>query len=372
MVSKQCNFTLFRLTIIVIINHPDEYNVNRVVIFLFSFLGGLSPLTITTLVLIASVIFVNGLTDAPNAVATCITTRCITLKKAVFLSAVFNLLGVLIMSRLSPAVTETILNMVDFGNDKALTSIALAAALFSIVLWAVVAWYFGIPTSESHALIAGISGSAIALTGGFQAINISHLLKAFYGLFISCFGGFIAGFIICRLIVFIFRNTSRRHTEAVFRYGEIFAACCMSFMHGAQDGQKFIATLMLTLSLSQPQDKHQLITTVFCSVIIALGTLTGGKKIIKEVGINMVKLEKYQGFSADIASSLMLLFCTLFGLPVSTTHTKTTAMMGSGFSKKRSSLNPSVIKDIFLTWVLTFPGCGLLGFVVTKIFLKIF
>lgn len=341
--------------------------------YLFTALWGLSPLIITTLFLIASVIFVNGLTDAPNAVATCITTRCISLRKAVFLSAIFNLLGVLVMSKISPAVTETILNMVDFGSKAEDAPIALAAALFSIVLWAVLAWYFGIPTSESHALIAGLSGSAIGLLGTFRAVNMNHLMKAFYGLLISCPGGFISGFLICKVVVCLFRNIKRHHTEKFFKYAEIIAACCMSFMHGAQDGQKFIATIMLVFTFSNIQsEKNYFMIIIFCSVVMALGTLTGGKRIIKEVGINMVKLEKYQGFSADIASSLTLLLCSLLGLPVSTTHTKTTAMMGSGFSKKRSSINPSVIKDIFLTWLLTFPCCGLLGFVVTKIFLKIF
>lgn len=334
----------------------------------------LSPLTITTLALTLSVIFVNGLTDAPNAVATCITTRCLTLRKAVFLSAIFNFLGVFVMSKISPAVTETVLNLVDFGSNKSDAAIALAAALFSIVLWAVVAWYFGIPTSESHALIAGISGSAFALNGGFQAININEWVKAIYGLFSSCLGGFFLGFLVCKAVLLIFRNIKRRHTEIFFRYAQIFAAMCMSFMHGAQDGQKFIAILLMTVGFSGASADQGTISflTILCSFIMALGTLSGGKKIIKSVGMEMVKLQKYQGFSADIASSVALLFSTVSGFPVSTTHAKTTAMMGAGFSKNKSSVNPSVIKDIGLTWLLTFPGCGLLGFIVTKIFLKIF
>ena len=334
----------------------------------------LSPLTMTTLVLTLSVIFVNGLTDAPNAVATCITTRCLTLRKAVFLSAIFNFLGVFVMSKISPAVTETVLSLVDFGSNKSDAAIALAAALFSIVLWAVVAWYFGIPTSESHALIAGISGSAFAINGGFQAININEWIKAIYGLFSSCLGGFFLGFFICKAVLLIFRNIKRRHTETFFRYAQIFAAMCMSFMHGAQDGQKFIAILLMTVGFSEASADQSTLSflTFLCSFIMALGTLSGGKKIIKSVGMEMVKLQKYQGFSADIASSVALLFSTVSGFPVSTTHAKTTAMMGAGFSKNKNSVNPSIIKDIGLTWLLTFPGCGLLGFIMTEIFLKIF
>jgi PiT family inorganic phosphate transporter len=147
-------------------------------------------------------------------------------------------------------------------------------------------------------------------------------------------------------------------------------------MHGAQDGQKFIAVLMLCMSFSGNAQGERMTGNwkiiLICSVVMALGTMCGGKKIIKSVGMDMVKLEKYQGFSADLSASLSLFVSTVLGFPVSTTHAKTTAMMGAGAAKNIKSLNPLVIKDIGLTWLLTFPGCGIIGFVVTKIFLKIF
>lgn len=341
---------------------------------LFHSLLSLSPLSVTTVLLTLAVVFVNGLTDAPNAISTVVVTRCMKLRSALIMSAFFNFCGVTLMSKINDSVTVTISNIVDFGGDTRKASIALAAALFSIVLWAVLAWYFGIPTSESHALIAGLTGSAVAINGGFNAINSAEWIKTVKGLFVSCLFGFVAGFLICKIIVTIFRNIKRSNGEKIFKYGQILAAASMSFMHGAQDGQKFIAVLMMSVNFSgvRIDEKPHEFIILLCSVIMALGTLTGGKKIIKAVGMDMVKLQKYQGFSADTASSISLLLSTLFGFPVSTTHAKTTAMMGAGASKSLKTLDVNTIKEIALTWLLTFPGCGLLGFFVTKVFLKIF
>lgn len=335
-----------------------------------------STLTLTAIFLTLAVVFVNGLTDAPNAISTVTVTRCMKLKSSLVMSAIFNFLGVAVMSAINNSVTMTVANIVDFGSDTYSASVALSAALFSIVLWAALAWYFGIPTSESHALIAGLSGSAIAINGGFSGINGGEWLKTVKGLFTSCLFGFVVGFFICKIIIILFRNIKKQKSETFFKCGQIFAAAAMSFMHGAQDGQKFIAVLMLCMNFSgnvknesfEPSWKIILL----CSVIMALGTMCGGKKIIKSVGMDMVKLEKYQGFSADLSASLSLFISTVLGFPVSTTHSKTTAMMGAGSAKNIKSLNPSVIKEIGLTWILTFPGCGVIGFIVTKIFLRIF
>ena len=151
----------------------------------------------------------------------------------------------------------------------------------------------------------------------------------------------------------------------------------MSFMHGAQDGQKFIGVLFLGLAFCNGQSSVEGISIpvwlmLLCSVVMALGTSVGGEKIIKSVGMDMVRLEKYQGFSADIAAALCLLYSSLFGIPVSTTHTKTTAIMGVGAVKRLSAINFGVVKDMVLTWVFTFPGCGLISFIMAKLFMAIF
>ena len=151
----------------------------------------------------------------------------------------------------------------------------------------------------------------------------------------------------------------------------------MSFMHGAQDGQKFMGVILLSLFMINGQGVTSTVTIpvwlmLICSAVMGLGTSIGGKKIIKSVGMDMVKLEKYQGFSADIAASISLLISSVFGVPVSTTHAKTTAIMGVGAAKRLSSVNLSVVGDMALTWILTFPGCGLIGYLMTKLFMWLF
>lgn len=337
-----------------------------------------NPLLFIAVVLTLGVILVNGWTDAPNAIATCVVTRCMPPRAAILMAAVFNFLGVFIMTKISNEVAVTITSMVNFGDHSGQTIIiVLCAAMLAIVIWATLAWRFGIPTSESHALIAGLTGGAMALRG-MDAIVWAQWIKVIYGIVISVALGFGLAWLICKLVIRIFRKANRPKTEPFFTGAQIVGAASMAFMHGAQDGQKFMGIMLLcvfTLRDSGAAGSTFMIPTwlmIVCSVIMGLGTAMGGKKIIKSVGMDMVKLEKYQGFSADIASSLSLVFCSVFGLPVSTTHVKTTSIMGVGAVKRVSAINFSVVKDMVLTWILTFPGCGLLAFLVTRLFLMIF
>lgn len=336
-----------------------------------------NPLLALAVLLTLGVILVNGWTDAPNAIATCVVTRCMSARGAILMAAVFNFLGVYLMSMFNATVAETITKMVDFGDNSHEAIVALSGALFAIVVWATLAWKFGIPTSESHALIAGLTGGAIALHGGLEGVNGSEWVKVLYGLVISVILGFVLGYIVCKIVVLLFRKVERRKTEGLFRWAQIFGAACMSFMHGAQDGQKFMGVILLSLFLINGQSSGAAVQMptwlmLLCSAVMALGTSIGGKKIIKSVGMDMVKLEKYQGFSADIAASISLLISSVFGIPVSTTHAKTTAIMGVGAVKRVSAINFSVVKEMMLTWILTFPGCGLIGFLMTKLFIHLF
>lgn len=336
-----------------------------------------NPLLMMAVLLTLGVILVNGWTDAPNAIATCVVTRCMSARAAIWMAAIFNFLGVFLMSMVNATVAETITKMVDFGSNSHEAIVGLSAALFAIVVWATAAWLFGIPTSESHALIAGLTGGAIALHGGLGGVNGNEWVKVLYGMVISVFLGFGLGWLVCKAVVLLFRNIERRKTEKFFRAAQIFGAASMSFMHGAQDGQKFMGVILLSLLLVNGQSTEVSVQMpvwlmLLCSVIMGLGTSIGGKKIIKSVGMDMVKLEKYQGFSADIAASISLLFSSVFGIPVSTTHAKTTAIMGVGAVRRLSAINFSVVKEMVMAWLLTFPGCGLIGFIMTKIFMTIF
>lgn len=345
----------------------------------FSFVQAVfsNPILLVTVLLTLGVIFVNGWTDAPNAIATCIATRCMKVRSAIWMSAVFNFLGVLIMTQINSSVVSTISNMVDFGGNTQEALIALCAALFSIVVYSVGASRFGIPTSESHSLIAGLTGAAVAIHNGVDGVNMQEWIKVLYGLVLSLVLGFVTGWIICKVVTLLCKNMDRRKTNRFFKGAQIFGAAAMSFMHGAQDGQKFIGVLFLGIAFSNGQENVAGISIpiwlmLLCSIIMGLGTSVGGEKIIKSVGMDMVKLEKYQGFSADLSAAFCLLYSSLLGIPVSTTHTKTTAIMGVGAVKRLSAINFGVVKDMVLTWIFTFPGCGLISFLMAKMFMAIF
>ena len=336
-----------------------------------------NPMLLISALFTLGVIFVNGWTDAPNAIATCVTTRCLRPRQAIMMSAVFNFLGVFVMTQINSSVASTISNMVDFGANTHNALIALCAALFSIVVYSVAASFFGIPTSESHSLIAGLTGAAIAIQNSTDGINGAEWVKVLYGLVLSLVLGFLTGWVVCKIITILFQNMERKQANVFFRYAQIAGAAAMSFMHGAQDGQKFIGVLFLGIAFAGGQSSVEgmLIPVwlmLLCSIVMGLGTSVGGEKIIKSVGMDMVKLERYQGFAADVAGALCLLYSSLFGIPVSTTHTKTSAIMGVGAVKRLSAINFGVVKDMMLTWIFTFPGCGLISFIIAKLFMFIF
>ena len=329
---------------------------------------------VIVVMLVCASIFVNGWTDSPNAIATVISTRVLRPRAAVVLGAVFNFLGVLIMGT---AVATTTASIVDIGTGTD-ALVTLGAAQLSIVLWAVAAWRYGIPTSESHALMAGLMGAGISLNG-ISALNWQSIKSVVIGLVISPAAGFILGFFFTRLIEMICRNINRRKTEKFFSAGQVLSASLMAFSHGAQDGQKFMGIFYLALVVGGVYTMESggtleipLWIMLVCSVLMALGTSVGGYRIIKAMGIDMVKLEKYQGFAAEIAASGSMLASTLWGIPLSTTNVKATAMMGAGATKGVGAVNWSIAKDMVIAWVLTFPVCLILGYVFATVFRFLF
>ena len=254
-----------------------------------------NPALAVTVVLTLGVILVNGWTDAPNAIATCVSTRAIRPKHAILMAAIFNFFGVLLMTAINSTVAMTIYNMVDFNGDSHQALTALCAALFAIVTWATAAWVFGIPTSESHALIAGLSGAAIALQGGLSGINGGEWVKVLYGLLLSTVLGFGSGYLVTKLVERCCRRMDRRRTSRFFRGAQIAGGAATAFMHGAQDGQKFMGVFLLGIALAGGNGTTSnfqipVWLMVLCSAVMALGTSIGGYRIIKAVGMDMVKL----------------------------------------------------------------------------------
>lgn len=337
-----------------------------------------TPSLLITTILISAVMFINGCSDVPNAIATCVSTRSLTPKKALVLASIFNSLGVFVMTFVSSKVAETVFNIVNFGDNASNNLITLCSGLIGIVIWCIVAWFFGIPTSQSHALIAGISGAAIALQGNFSGINFEEWKKVLYGLFIVNILAFIIGYVITKLIEKICKNIDRRKTNKFFKKTQILGALTTCFMNGAQDGQKFMAILLLGVVLinGNLQDLSSFSIPIwlifYCSILISLGTIIGSTRIIKTIGTKVAKVERYQGTAADVASSICLLGSSIIGIPVSSTHTKNSAVMGVGASKRISNVNWKTARNMVLTWLFTFPCCGLLGFTLTKILMNIF
>ena len=353
---------------------------------IFSLIGN-TPFLIVAVILVFGVIFINGWTDAPNAIATCISTRCIKPKAAIVMAAIFNFLGVLTMFFLSKKTAETISGMVDFGSNAEMALIALCAGMIGVIVWGILAWAFGIPSSESHALIAGITGAGLAaMTMGLNAEikfgPTSSWALTLYGLVLSCFFGFFVGLGVTRVIQGICRNMNRNKTRPFFKYAEVCSGAAMAYVHGAQDGLKFIGVLFLAIELAaKAKDPSSTVLlsndsslwwlAIIVALIMGTGTSIGGYKIIKKVGMGMVNLEPYEGFATDFTSSIGILISTLFGVPVSTTQVKTFAILGVGASKGIRRVKWSVAGEMVMTWVCTFPGCGLIGYIITLIFIAI-
>lgn len=327
---------------------------------------------VIVILLVCASVFVNGWTDAPNAIATVVSTRVLSPKAAVLLATVFNLAGVFLMGT---AVANTTAKIVEIGTGHD-ALITLAAAQLSIVIWAVSAWRYGIPTSESHALIAGLMGAGISLNG-FEAFKWNEFKKVLIGLAVATILGFVSGLITTKGVAFLFKNANRRKANTFFSWGQIASAGLMAFNHGAQDGQKFMGVFALALVVGGvfPPSETLFIPVwimLLCSVIMAIGTSIGGYKIIKTMGMDMVKLEKYQGFAAEIGASACMMGATFFGIPLSTTNAKGTALMGAAAARRISNVNWTIVKEMFIAWGLTFPACLILGFVMAKLFTFIF
>ncbi len=343
-------------------------------------MAGISFGVVIVLLLVLASEFVNGWTDAPNAIATVVSTRVMSPRLAVAMAVTFNFLGVLLMGT---AVANTIGGIIKLAPGPESLAV-IGAAQLGIVVWGVAAWRFGIPTSESHALIAGLTGAGFAdSTGGgvigLDAVNWSAWIKVLQGLLISSVLGFALGFAVAGVVVFAFRRVHRRAANLFFSFAQVASASAMAFSHGTQDGQKFMGVFARAMVLGGVLSLGPggalvipLWVMVLCSLVMAVGTSIGGYRIIRTMGMDMVKLEKYQGFSAEITASIALLAAASLGIPVSTTHTKVTAIMGVGAQRGLRSLNLGIVREMVVAWVLTFPVCAVIGFAMTKLFLWLF
>lgn len=303
--------------------------------------------------LVLAVIFVNGWTDAPNAIATAVGSGALPFRRAVWLAAGCNFLGAAVSCLVFPAVAASMEELVRFSGPRdALT--ALCAAMLAVVLWAAAAWRFGLPTSESHALLAGLSGAALALGGGSAALSPAAWVRVGLGLVLSLAAGALAGR--------AGRAFLARHTCNCIAWQRISAGA-MAALHGVQDGQKFLALLLLADGLgSEAENTLPLTLLLLTAGVMALGTALGGRPIVEKVGTQLAALSPADGLAADLGAGAVLLVCSLLGLPVSTTHTKVAAILGAGRHPDRQAA-----REIAGAWLLTFPACGFIAFLLARL-----
>lgn len=316
-----------------------------------------SPPLLAAVLLTLGVVFVNGWTDAPGAIMSAVCSGALTMRRAVALAAACNLAGTLVMMRINSAVAQNVFACAKMPEESGRA--ALCAALTAVIVLAVGAWAFGIPTSESHAMIAALCGAALAAGG---SVNVRVLLYTLIGLILSVAGGFAAGYFLYGAV------KGRRFSARTLDGAQVCGAALMAFMHGAQDGQKFISVFAAAAALAGGGGGFYAPAwaVLLCSVTMAAGTLLGGGRIIRKVGKSMVDVDAKKGVCSDAAGGASLLASTLLGLPVSTTHAKTCAVMGCGYAD--GGLDRRAATEMLTAWAVTFPFCFALGFILTKAF----
>jgi len=319
------------------------------------------------LLLVLAAEFVNGWTDAPNAIATVVSTKVLSPGKALILATTLNFVGTLTGTAVAATIGKGIV------LPDAINLLTVGSAMIAIIFWSTFAWRLGLPTSESHALISGLAGAGFA-TGGFKVLLWAGWKKVLIGLLFSTFLGFLSGYAIVLAIFWGFRNSTPTQVKRTFGRLQILSAAFMAFSHGSNDGQKFMGTFSLALLLGGviPEWRVDLWVKLLCALMMGIGTSIGGWRIIRTMGLKMVKLEPYHGFAAETAAAFAIELASRFGIPLSTTHTINTSIMGVGASKRLSAVRWGVAGHIVTAWLLTFPVCGALAWLMAKLFNAIF
>jgi PiT family inorganic phosphate transporter len=299
--------------------------------------------------------FLNGVHDSSNVVATMISSRALPPRLALGMTALAEFIGPFIFG---VAVAETIGSIVD-ANTISLQ--VLVAALVSAILWNLLTWYLGFPSSSSHALVGGIVG-AVLISAGWQAINLDEFKKILITLFTSPFIGFIFGFILLRIIILICWNSSPR-VNWVFKRGQIFTALALALSHGTNDAQKTMGLISLALVISGYSSTLVVPNWVIfiCASMIALGTAMGGWKLIRTLGGKFYKIRPLDGFSSQLASATVILGASFFGGPVSTTQVVSSSIMGVGAAERVNKVRWGVAQEIAMAWLMTIPSTALIA-----------
>jgi inorganic phosphate transporter, PiT family len=332
----------------------------------------LSHLTLALIIVVILAVvfdFINGFHDTANSIATCVSTRVLAPQTAIIMAAVLNFVGALISHNVAKTISSGLV------NSAALPEYIVIATLIAAITWNLITWYFGIPSSSSHALIGGLIGSSVAYTLSLKIIIWKGVLdKVLIPLFSSPLIGFLLGWLLMNLLNFILRKATPRFVNGTFSKLQIVSAAFMAFTHGMNDAQKSMGIITFALigaGLLPVKSNVPIWVMILCALAMAFGTAAGGWRIIKTIGVNMIKLKPINGFAAETGAALVISAASQFGMPVSTTHVISTSIMGVGAAKRLKAVRWALARSIVMAWVITIPVTMLLGAGVTLL-LKLF
>ena len=321
-------------------------------------------LVMLCLVILAALLFdyINGFHDTANAIATSVSTRALSVKAAIILAATLNFAGAMAFTKVAKTIGTGII------SADHLTQMVVLAGVIGAIIWNVMTWYFGLPSSSSHAIVGGLIGAVIAHVGP-SALQWTGLKKIILALIISPILGVIAGFLFVVIFSRVLHFRSPAGVNRGFRKMQILSAAFMAFSHGTADAQKSMGVITMALLSYGAIPSFEVPTWVkfTCALAMALGTAAGGWRIIKTVGRDFVKLQPMTGFSVDSASTCVILGASMLGLPTSTTHVVTSSILGVGLSKSLNAVNWNVAKRIVTAWILTIPAAALVSYLTYQV-----
>jgi inorganic phosphate transporter, PiT family len=316
---------------------------------------------LTILIVVGSLAFdfINGFHDTANAIATSVSTKALKLRHAILLAGVMNFVGAMTFTGVAKTITKDIVDPFALHNG----GVVILAAILSAVLWNLITWYFGIPSSSSHAIIGSIAGAAIAAEG-FKVLNYSGFKKILEGLIGSPIIAFIVGYIIYSIFKVVFRNFNLTKTNRTFRFIQILTAALQSYSHGTNDAQKSMGIITMALIANNylpGNSEIPLWVQASCALSMGIGTSVGGWRIIKTVGGKIMKIRPVNGVAADITGAAVIFGATYLKLPVSTTHVISSGILGVGSSHRLKGVKWGTAQRMIITWVITLPIAALIA-----------
>lgn len=342
-------------------------------------------LMLLIVVLLAALVFdyINGFHDAANAVATVVSTGVLPMRTAVLLAGVLNIVGALVGTEVAKTIAS------GFADADLVTQPVILAALLGACAWNLITWYYGLPSSSSHALIGGLAGAVIA-KGGVNAFGWSTLVKkVLVPLIVSPLVGFAISFFLMIGLLWVFRRARPMLVHRLSRRLQLLSSCTMAFAHGSNDAQKSMGIMTLALAaylaagrplaswlrpteMEGGQFSPPMWVVLACALAIGLGTMAGGVRIIKTMGAKILRISPLQGFAAETAGAVTILTASHFGAPISTTHAINACIIGVGASRRLSSVRWGVAGNMVIAWILTIPLCALMSFICAHILIAIF